>query len=155
MRNHFDDLLDSFGEAIAISDQHGTMLHVNRKHEELTGFMHQDILGKSVLELVEHGVFDEEDARVIVDALHAPHVVGSRVIRGLTVAAGDDRLDHAVLFQILHDLGNDLGLHAARVDALEHALEHAAVGESVDGRLRIGVNDLHSWLLVWRKKKIC
>ncbi|GAU08217.1 Fis family transcriptional regulator [Desulfoplanes formicivorans] len=58
LKDHIEDLLDSFGEAIAISDNNGIMLHVNKKHEELTGILHKDIMGKSALELVERGVFD-------------------------------------------------------------------------------------------------
>ena len=58
LRNYFEELLDSFGEAIAISDHQGIMLYVNKKHSELTGIDPQEILGKSALELVERGAFD-------------------------------------------------------------------------------------------------
>ncbi|WP_462324614.1 sigma-54 interaction domain-containing protein [Desulfoplanes sp.] len=58
LKEYIEDLLDSFGEAIAISDRNGIMLHVNKKHEELTGILHKDIIGKSARELVERGIFD-------------------------------------------------------------------------------------------------
>ena len=58
LRSYLEELLDSFGEAIAISDHQGTMLYVNKKHAELTGIDQQDMLGRSALELVERGVFD-------------------------------------------------------------------------------------------------
>jgi PAS domain S-box-containing protein len=58
LKEYIEALLDSFGEAMAISDRNGIMLHVNKKHEELTGILHKDIIGKSALELVDRGIFD-------------------------------------------------------------------------------------------------
>lgn len=56
--NYFEKLLDAFGEAIVISDSKGTMLHINKKHGELSGVDRSDLLGKSVHELIDRGVFD-------------------------------------------------------------------------------------------------
>lgn len=55
---YLSDLLDSFGEAIAISDCYGNMIYVNSKHSELTGIAPQDILGKKAMDMVEQGAFD-------------------------------------------------------------------------------------------------
>ncbi len=58
LAEYLDQLLDTFKDAICITDREGTIVYLNRRHSELTGIPREDLLGKSAIEMMRHGVFD-------------------------------------------------------------------------------------------------
>ena len=81
LHNYVEQLCEAFRDGICITDRHGVIILVNRKHAEITGVAREDILGKNALALVKDGVFD-----VVLN----PEVVQSRqtVVRVQTTARG-------------------------------------------------------------------
>ena len=81
LRDYLNQLCDAFSDAISISDKNGTMVLVNKKYSELTGLSGDAVLGKSVIEMVNKGLFD-----VVLN----PEVVESKqqVTRIQTIASG-------------------------------------------------------------------
>lgn len=55
---YLEQIWDAFKDGICITDADGTVLHVNSRHEELTGIPREHMLGQSVREFVQHGVMD-------------------------------------------------------------------------------------------------
>ncbi len=58
LAEYLDQLLDTFKDAICITDRAGVIIYLNRRHSELTGIPKEDLLGKSAIEMMRHGVFD-------------------------------------------------------------------------------------------------
>ncbi len=58
LSEYFHQLLDTFKDAICITDHEGIIVYLNRRYGELTGFPPEGLVGKSVIEMMRHGVFD-------------------------------------------------------------------------------------------------
>ena len=52
LQEYLDQLFDAFKEGICISDVEGTVVHLNRRHAEITGIPREEMLGHSVMEFV-------------------------------------------------------------------------------------------------------
>ena len=55
LQEYLDQLFDAFKEGICISDVEGTVVHLNRRHAEITGIPREEMLGHSVMEFVRRG----------------------------------------------------------------------------------------------------
>lgn len=55
---YFSQILDTFKEAICVTDRSGTILFVNPQHSRLTGIPRDRIIGMSVNDTVRSGMFD-------------------------------------------------------------------------------------------------
>jgi PAS domain S-box-containing protein len=55
---YWKSLLDTLSDGVYITDQNGMTLHVNRTYEKLTGLKREDILGHTVRDLRNQGVFN-------------------------------------------------------------------------------------------------
>ncbi len=55
---YFEQFLDSFKDAICITDHDGVVVFLNERHSELTGIPRDSLLGKSAVEMMRHGLFD-------------------------------------------------------------------------------------------------
>lgn len=55
---YFEQFLDSFKDAICITDHDGIVVYLNERHSELTGIPKESLLGKSAVEMMRHGLFD-------------------------------------------------------------------------------------------------
>ncbi len=58
LQEYLDQLFDAFKEGICISDVEGTVVHLNRRHAEITGIPREEMLGHSVTEFVRRGRLD-------------------------------------------------------------------------------------------------
>ena len=58
VQEYLEQIWDAFKDGICITDADGIVLHVNSRHEELTGIPRDHMLGQSVREFVQHGVMD-------------------------------------------------------------------------------------------------
>ena len=58
LQEYLDQLFDAFKEGICISDVEGTVVHLNRRHAEITGIPREEMLGHSVMEFVRRGRLD-------------------------------------------------------------------------------------------------
>ena len=58
LQEYLDQLFDAFKEGICISDVEGTVVHLNRRHAEITGIPREEMLGHSVMEFVKRGRLD-------------------------------------------------------------------------------------------------
>ncbi|WP_419786502.1 sigma-54 interaction domain-containing protein [Pseudodesulfovibrio sp.] len=58
IEKYWTQIIETFDEAISISDPDGIILYSNKRHEELTGIPGEELMGKSVHELVRRGLFD-------------------------------------------------------------------------------------------------
>ena len=58
LQEYFEQLCDSFKDAVCITDRHGIIRLLNKRHSELTGIPRSDLLGKPVTELRDQGIFD-------------------------------------------------------------------------------------------------
>ena len=47
LQEYLDQLFDAFKEGICISDVEGTVVHLNRRHAEITGIPREEMLGHS------------------------------------------------------------------------------------------------------------
>lgn len=56
--DYWESIMDVLDDGIYISDRLGRTLLVNRRYEELTGLKRDDLLGRTVRELVKEGKFD-------------------------------------------------------------------------------------------------
>ena len=56
LQEYLDQLFDAFKEGI--SDVEGTVVHLNRRHAEITGIPREEMLGHSVMEFVKRGRLD-------------------------------------------------------------------------------------------------
>jgi len=54
----FEQFLDSFKDAVCITDHEGIVVYLNDKHTELTGIPKESLQGKSAVEMMKHGLFD-------------------------------------------------------------------------------------------------
>ena len=45
LQEYLDQLFDAFKEGICISDVEGTVVHLNRRHAEITGIPREEMLG--------------------------------------------------------------------------------------------------------------
>jgi len=55
---YFEQFLDSFKDAVCITDRAGIVVYLNNRHSELTGISRESLLGKSAVEMMKHGLFD-------------------------------------------------------------------------------------------------
>ena len=55
LQEYLDQLFDAFKEGICISDSDGIVVHLNRRHAEITGIPREEMLGHSVMEFVRRG----------------------------------------------------------------------------------------------------
>jgi len=58
IEKYWSQIIETFDEAVSISDPDGIILYSNKRHEELTGIPGEELMGKSVHELVRRGLFD-------------------------------------------------------------------------------------------------
>lgn len=58
LSDYWDSIMDVLDDGIYISDRLGKTLMVNRRYEELTGLKREDLVGRTVKELVKEGKFD-------------------------------------------------------------------------------------------------
>ncbi|MEZ7195374.1 sigma-54 interaction domain-containing protein [Pseudodesulfovibrio karagichevae] len=58
IEKYWSQIIETFDEAVSISDPDGIILYSNKRHEELTGIPGNELMGKSVHELVRRGLFD-------------------------------------------------------------------------------------------------
>lgn len=58
LQEYLDQLFDAFKEGICISDKDGIVVHLNRRHAEITGIPREEMLGHSVMEFVQRGRLD-------------------------------------------------------------------------------------------------
>ena len=58
LQEYLDQLFDAFKEGICISDSDGIVVHLNRRHAEITGIPREEMLGHSVMEFVRRGRLD-------------------------------------------------------------------------------------------------
>ncbi|MBQ4125035.1 MAG: sigma 54-interacting transcriptional regulator [Desulfovibrio sp.] len=58
LSGYFQAVLDALKDGVYISDRDGTTVCVNKAYEQLTGLRNEDLVGHSVRELVQRGVFD-------------------------------------------------------------------------------------------------
>ena len=58
LQEYLDQLFDAFREGICISDSDGVVVHLNRRHAEITGIPREEMLGHSVTEFVRRGRLD-------------------------------------------------------------------------------------------------
>jgi len=58
VKKYWSQIIETFDEAVSISDPDGIILYANKRHEELTGIPRQELIGKSVHDLVRRGLFD-------------------------------------------------------------------------------------------------
>ena len=81
LQEYLDQLFDAFKEGICISDVEGTVVHLNRRHAEITGIPREEMLGHSVMEFVR---------RVMLDVVLNPEVMrtGQPATRVQTVSDG-------------------------------------------------------------------
>ena len=54
----YEQFLDSFKDAVCITDHEGIVVYLNDRHTELTGIPKESMLGKSAVEMMKHGLFD-------------------------------------------------------------------------------------------------
>ena len=57
LQEYLDQLLTP-QRGICISDVEGTVVHLNRRHAEITGIPREEMLGHSVMEFVKRGRLD-------------------------------------------------------------------------------------------------
>lgn len=58
LQEYLDQIFDAFKEGICISDAEGTVIHLNRRHSEITGIPREEMLGHPVMEFVRRGRLD-------------------------------------------------------------------------------------------------
>ncbi len=58
LQDYLDQIWDAFKEGICITDAQGTILHLNRRHSELTGIPREKLIGRPAVEFVRLGVLD-------------------------------------------------------------------------------------------------
>lgn len=58
LQEYLDQFLDAFKEGICISDVDGTIIHLNRRHGEITGIAREQMIGRSAMEFVHKGVLN-------------------------------------------------------------------------------------------------
>lgn len=58
LSDYWDSIMDVLNDGIYITDRAGKTLMVNRMYEELTGLKQEDLIGKTVKDLVKQGKFD-------------------------------------------------------------------------------------------------
>jgi len=58
IEKYWSQIIETLGEAVSISDPDGIIIYSNKRHEELTGIPGNELMGKSVHELVRRGLFD-------------------------------------------------------------------------------------------------
>ena len=58
LSDYWDSIMDVLDDGIYITDRLGKTLMVNRRYEELTGLKRDDLVGRTVKELVKEGKFD-------------------------------------------------------------------------------------------------
>ncbi len=67
---YFAQIIETFEEAICISDRTGKIVYLNNRHEQLTGIPRAEFIGKSVQEMVHCGLFDVVLNPEIVQSKH-------------------------------------------------------------------------------------
>lgn len=58
LQEYLDQLLDAFKEGICISDVDGTIIHLNKRHGEITGIAREEMIGRSAMDFVHRGVLN-------------------------------------------------------------------------------------------------
>lgn len=58
LQEYLDQLLDAFKEGICISDVDGTIIHLNKRHGEITGIAREEMIGRSAMDFVHKGVLN-------------------------------------------------------------------------------------------------
>lgn len=58
LQEYLDQFLDAFKEGICISDVDGTIIHLNKRHGEITGITREQMIGRSAMEFVHKGVLN-------------------------------------------------------------------------------------------------
>lgn len=58
LQEYLDQFLDAFKEGICISDVDGTIIHLNKRHGEITGIAREQMIGRSAMEFVHKGVLN-------------------------------------------------------------------------------------------------
>lgn len=58
LQEYLDQFLDAFKEGICISDVDGTIIHLNRRHGEITGIAREQMIGRPAMEFVHKGVLN-------------------------------------------------------------------------------------------------
>ena len=59
LSGYFQAVLDALKDGVYISDRDGKTVCVNRAYEQLTGLRSEDLVGRSVQELIQRGVFGD------------------------------------------------------------------------------------------------
>ncbi|MBQ1844710.1 MAG: sigma 54-interacting transcriptional regulator, partial [Desulfovibrio sp.] len=75
LSGYIQAVLDALKDGVYISDRDGKTVCVNRAYEQLTGLRSEDLVGRSVQELIQRGVFDIAlNPRIVRTGEPAEHV---------------------------------------------------------------------------------
>ena len=58
LADYIEQLCDTFRDAICVTDREGIVTLVNKRHAELTGIAREKMMGSSIQDMVQNGIFD-------------------------------------------------------------------------------------------------
>jgi PAS domain S-box-containing protein len=95
--HYYAAILDQFDEGIFISDAAGTTLYVNKAYERITGTRRENLVGRTVLSLIEDGFFNT--------ALNPDIVASKQAASRMQELGGGQKTVHLRGMPVLDDKG--------------------------------------------------
>ena len=100
LSGYIQAVLDALKDGVYISDRDGTTVCVNKAYEQLTGLRNEDLVGHSVRELVQRGVFGV--GGVEPEVAHEAEAEAVK-IRAEAEAQANERLNESLTEEILEN----------------------------------------------------
>lgn len=121
LKEELDAIIDSSFDGIYVTDGQGTTLRINEAYSRITGITEEEVLGKSMAQLVEEGVFDQS-ATVLVMDRREPITISQEVRTGKTILVTGNPIfdEQGQLIRVVTNVRD-----ITELNSLRHQLEHA------------------------------
>ena len=84
LNNELDAIIESSFDGIFVTDAEGRAIRINEAYSRITGIKQEEVLGKTMQELVNEGVYDQS-ATILVMEKGEPVTISQEVKTGKTV----------------------------------------------------------------------
>lgn len=121
LNNELDAIIESSFDGIFVTDAQGKAIRINEAYSRITGIKQEEVLGKTMHELVEEGVYDQS-ATILVMEKGEPVTISQEVRTGKTVlVTGNPVFDeHGKLIRVVTNVRDITELNNLRQE-LEQA----------------------------------
>lgn len=121
LKEEMDAIIDSSFDGIYVTDGEGKTLRINDAYSRITGIKAEEVIGKSMAELVREGVYDQSATILVMERLE-PVTISQEVKTGKSILVTGNPIfdEQGRLMRVVTNVRD-----ITELNSLRHELEHA------------------------------